>query len=114
MSSWKSYRRHRATDPFRTGTTSETHVTKNTRHPAWRDRSRALELSSYERLVATRRPGESFSANIDRITLPVAKHTARDLLADVKSGNGGKGVDWKKVERAVARRRRPRALRPSA
>lgn len=71
----------------------------------------SLELSSYERLVATRRPGESFSATIDRITLPVAKHTARDLLA-IKEW--GKGVDWQKVERAVSRRRRSRDLRPSA
>jgi predicted CopG family antitoxin len=71
----------------------------------------SLELSSYERLVATRRPGESFSSTIDRITLPVAKHTARDLLA-IK--DWGKGVDWKRVEHAVSRRRRSRDLRPSA
>ncbi|MEY2879563.1 MAG: putative antitoxin [Verrucomicrobiota bacterium] len=71
----------------------------------------SLELSSYERLVATRRPGESFSSTIDRITLPPATHTARDLLA-IK--DWGKGVDWKKVERAVSRRRRSRDLRPSA
>ena len=70
----------------------------------------SLELTSYERLVATRRPGESFSSVIDRITLPPAKHTARDLLA-VK--NWGKGVDWKRVERAVSRRRRSRDLRPA-
>jgi predicted CopG family antitoxin len=73
----------------------------------------SLELSSYERLVATRRPGESFSSVIDRITLPPAKHTARDLLADVKAGKWGQGVDWKRVERAVARRRRSRDLRPA-
>jgi predicted CopG family antitoxin len=71
----------------------------------------SLEKSAYERLVATRQhPGESFSSVINRITLPPAKGTAGDLL---KLKNWGKGVDWKRVERAVARRRRSRDLRPA-
>lgn len=74
----------------------------------------SLEVSSYNRLKATRRAGESFSAVVDRITLPPAHATARDLLADMKSGKFGKGVDWKAVKRAVARRRRSRDIRPAA
>ncbi len=71
----------------------------------------SLELTSYERLVATRlHPGESFSSVINRITLPPAKHTAGDLL---KIKNWGKGVDWKRVERAVSNRRRSRDFRPA-
>ncbi len=71
----------------------------------------SLELSSYARLVATKRPGESFSSVIDRITLPPAKGTFGDLL---KRKAWGKGVDWKRVERAVSRRRRSRDLRPAS
>ncbi len=33
-------------------------------------------------------------------------------MADVKAGKWGKGVDWTRVERAVARRRRSRDMRP--
>ncbi len=72
----------------------------------------SLELTSYERLVATRRPGESFSSVIDRITLPPPKGTARDLLSLSKSKEWGKGVDWRRIKRAVSSRRRSRALRP--
>lgn len=72
----------------------------------------SLELTSYERLVATRRPGESFSSVIDRITLPPPKGTAADLLRLSKSKGWGKGVDWKRVERAVSNRRRSRDMRP--
>lgn len=73
----------------------------------------SLELTSYERLVATRRPGESFSSVIDRITPPAPKGTAADLLRLSKSKAWGKGVDWKQVGRAVSNRRRSRDLRPS-
>ena len=74
----------------------------------------SLEVEAYRRLKATRRPGESFSDVIRRITLPPHKATARDLLHDMKSGEFGRGVDWSAVKRAVARRRRSRDLRPAA
>ncbi|MBI2516221.1 MAG: antitoxin VapB family protein [Opitutae bacterium] len=73
----------------------------------------SLETDAYERLKATRRTGESFSAVVRRITLPPPKATARDLLADMKSGKFGRGVDWKAIKRAVAGRRRSRDLRPA-
>lgn len=74
----------------------------------------SLEIEAFNRLNATRRPGESYSAVIRRITLPPPKGYARDLLKRVESGEWGKGVDWKRVERAVARRRRSRDLRPAS
>lgn len=73
----------------------------------------SLEINAYKRLKATRRPGESFSAVITRITLPPAQFTAADLLRDVKAGRFGKGVDWTRVKRAVANRRRARDFRPA-
>jgi hypothetical protein len=73
----------------------------------------SLETDAYERLKATRRTGESFSAVVRRLTLPPAHATARDLLADMKSGKFGRGVDWTAVKRAVASRRRSRDLRPA-
>ncbi|MFZ5496900.1 MAG: antitoxin VapB family protein [Verrucomicrobiota bacterium] len=69
----------------------------------------SIEVNAYNRLVATRRPGESFTAVINRITLPPAKSTSSDLL---KIKEWGKGVDWSRVERAVSRRRRSRDIRP--
>lgn len=74
----------------------------------------SLELDAYNRLRASRRPGESFSAVVRRVTLPVPKGTAGDLLKAAKSGNWGKGVDWIRVGEAVARRRRSRDLRDSS
>jgi len=68
----------------------------------------SLEVDAYERLKATRVRGESFSAVVRRITLPRPKATAADLLADVKSGQFGKGIEWTAVKAAVARRRRSR------
>ncbi len=73
----------------------------------------SLEIEAYNRLKASRRAGESFSAVVKRITLPPAHATARDLLADMNSGKFGRGVDWKAVKRAVAGRRRSRDLRPA-
>lgn len=73
----------------------------------------SLELDAYNRLKASRRPGESFSAVVRRVTLPVPKATAGDLLRKVRSGTWAKGVDWNRVERAAARRRRSRDLRPA-
>jgi hypothetical protein len=46
-----------------------------------------------------------------RVPLPPPKATGADLLADVKAGRFGKGVNWKAVEGAVAGRRRSRSLR---
>ena len=71
----------------------------------------SLELEAYNRLKATRRVGESFSEVVRRITLPPAKATAADLLAEVKAGTFGRGVNWSAVKRAVASRRRSRELR---
>lgn len=73
----------------------------------------SLEVDAYERLKATRRAGESFSAVVRRITLPPAKATAADLLKDVKAGTFGRGMDWAAVKRAVAGRRRSRELLPA-
>jgi hypothetical protein len=74
----------------------------------------SLEKTAYDRLVATRRhPGESFSSVINRITLPPPVGTAGDLLRLSKTKGWGAGVDWKRVERAVSRRRRSRDLRPA-
>ena len=71
----------------------------------------SLEVDAYRRLKATRREGESFSAVVRRITLPLAKATAADLLAEVQAGRFGRGADWAAVERAAAGRRRSRELR---
>ena len=73
----------------------------------------ALEVDAYNRLKATRRAGESFSEVVRRITLPPAKATAADLLADVKAGAFGRGFNWTAVKHTVAGRRRSRDL-PSA
>lgn len=71
----------------------------------------SLEVDAYNRLKSTRRAGESFSEVVRRITLPPAKATGAELLAEVKAGTFGKGVDWTAVESAVAGRRRSRGLR---
>ena len=71
----------------------------------------SLEVDAYDRLKATRRAGESFSEVVRRITLPPAKATAADLLAEVKAGTFGQGVNWTAVKRAVTGRRRSRELR---
>jgi len=52
-----------------------------------------------------------FSEVVRRITLPPAKATAADLLAEVKAGTFGQGVNWTAVKRAVTGRRRSRELR---
>lgn len=70
-----------------------------------------LEADAYDRLIATRRAGESLPDVVRRITLPPANATAADLLAEVKAGRFGKGVNWTAVKRAVVGRRRSRALR---
>ncbi len=71
----------------------------------------SLEVDAYNRLKASRRAGESFSEVVRRITLPPAKATAADLLAEMKAGTFGRGVEWTAVKRAVAGRRRSRDLR---
>jgi len=71
----------------------------------------SLKIDAYERLKAARRKGESFSAVVRRVTLPAPKATAADLLSDMSSGKFGADVDWKRVKRAVASRRRSRDLR---
>lgn len=68
-------------------------------------------MDAYERLKASRRPGESFTETVRRITLPPPKATAADLLSDMKSGRFGQGVEWKTIKRAVSGRRRSRDLR---
>jgi predicted CopG family antitoxin len=74
----------------------------------------SLENSAYERLKASRRGGESFSDVVNRLTPPPPKGTVRDLKKLVESGSWGKGVDWTRVKRAVANRRRSRDFRPAA
>jgi predicted CopG family antitoxin len=71
----------------------------------------SLEVDAYNRLKATRRAGESFSEVVRRITLPPAKATGADLLAEVKAGKFGRGVNWTAVKHAVTGRRRSRELR---
>jgi predicted CopG family antitoxin len=71
----------------------------------------SLEIDAYDRLKATRRVGESFSAVIRRITLPRAKATAAELLKEVKAGTFGRGADWVAIERAALGRRSSRELR---
>ena len=78
-----------------------------------RSKTISLEVDAYNRLKATRRAGESFSEVVRRITLPPAKATAADLLAEVKAGTFGQGVNWTAVKHAVAGRRRSRELRSS-
>jgi predicted CopG family antitoxin len=73
----------------------------------------SLEVDAYKRLKATRRAGESFSEVVRRITLPPAKATGADLLAEVKGGEFGRGVNWTAVKHAVGGRRRSRNLRPA-
>jgi predicted CopG family antitoxin len=71
----------------------------------------SLEVDAYNRLRATRRAGESFSAVVRRITLPVPKATAADLLKKMKVGAFGRGLDLTAIERSVAGRRRSRDFR---
>ena len=71
----------------------------------------SLEVDAYNRLKATRRVGESFSEVVRRITLPPAKATAADFLADIKTGAFGRGLNWTAVKSAVSGRRRSRDLR---
>jgi len=71
----------------------------------------SLEVDAYNRLKATRRAGESFSAVVRRITLPPAKATAADLLKELKTGAFGRGADWNSIKRAVAGRRSSLELR---
>lgn len=71
----------------------------------------SLEVDAYNRLKAARRDGESFSEVVRRITLPPAKATGADLLAEVKGGKFGRGVNWTAVKHAVAGRRRSRNSR---
>lgn len=73
----------------------------------------SLEVDAYKRLKATRRPGESFSAVVRRITLPPATATAADLLREMKAGAFGRGPNWTAIERAALGRRRSRDLRPA-
>ncbi len=73
----------------------------------------SLEVDAYERLKAARRAGESFSQTVRRLTLPRPKGTGADLLADIRSGEFGQGVDWKAVKRSVAGRRRARRSQPA-
>ena len=73
----------------------------------------SLEVDAYHRLKATRRPGESFSAVVRRITLPPATATAADLLREMKAGAFGRGANWTAIERAASGRRRSRDLRPA-
>tara|TARA_R110002094_G_scaffold169811_1_gene152080 strand:- start:612 stop:854 length:243 start_codon:yes stop_codon:yes gene_type:complete len=74
----------------------------------------SLELEAYNRLKATCRPGESFSAVVKRITLPSAKATLRDLKREVDSGEFAQGVDWGAVKHAVENRRRSRDIRKTS
>lgn len=59
----------------------------------------------------SRGTGESSPEGIRRVTLPPAKATATDLLAEMKAGIFGRGVNWTAVKRAVASRQRSRELR---
>ena len=79
--------------------------------PGMPSKTITLEIDAYKRLNAARRHGESFSEVVRRITLPPAKSTAADLLAEVEDGTFALGVDWTAVKRAVAGRRRSRDLR---
>ncbi len=71
----------------------------------------SLEIEAYNRLKATCRPGESFSAVVKRITLPPAKATLRDLKMKIDAGEFSKDMDWAAVKGAVKGRRRSRDLR---
>lgn len=70
----------------------------------------SLEIEAYNRLKATCRPGESFSAAVKRITLPPAKATLGDLKRKIDAGEFS-DVDWVAVKGAVKGRRRSRDLR---
>jgi predicted CopG family antitoxin len=71
----------------------------------------SLEIDAYDRLKSSRRPGESFSEVVRRITLPPAKATAADLKRAVESGKSARGVRWPAVKRAVLNRSRSRDVR---
>lgn len=57
------------------------------------------------------RPGNPYG---ETLTLPPAKATGRDLKKVLDSGTWAKGVDWKRIKRAVDRRSRSRDLRKTA
>lgn len=49
----------------------------------------SLELDAYERLKASKRPGESFSEVVRRAVFPKSPPTGEDLLAYFRSGGSG-------------------------
>jgi predicted CopG family antitoxin len=68
----------------------------------------SLEVDAYELLKSARLEHESFSQAVRRL-VPPAPGRAADLLASVKSGKFGRGVNWTAVERATrSRSRSPR------
>lgn len=68
----------------------------------------SLEVDAYELLKSARLEHESFSQAVRRL-VPPAPGRATDLLASVKSGKFGRGVNWTTVERATrSRSRSPR------
>ncbi len=60
-----------------------------------------LEIDAYERLRASKRPGESFSAVVRRAVFPEAPPTGASLRAWFRAGGSGASSDYlDHVERA--------------
>lgn len=49
----------------------------------------SLEIDAYERLRASKKPGESFSAVVRRAQFPDSVPTGKDLLEWMKQGGSG-------------------------
>jgi len=49
----------------------------------------SLEIDAYERLRASKKPGESFSAVVRRAQFPESAPTGRELLEWMKQGGSG-------------------------
>jgi hypothetical protein len=73
----------------------------------------SLEIDTCDRLKSSRRPSESFSEIVCRITLPLppAKTIAADLKRVVGSGKFARGIDWPAVKRIDSSRSRSRGTR---
>lgn len=66
-----------------------------------------LELDAYERLRASKRPGESFSEVVRRAVFPDSPPTGGDLLAYFRAGGSGVSEAYLEAVEKAAQNDRP-------
>jgi len=67
----------------------------------------SLELDAYEKLRSAKRPGESFSAVVRRMSFLDSPPTGADLLAYLRSGGSGVSASYLDAVEAAGREDRP-------